>query len=110
MDFAFIVGYGTALWMGVVAASWVFWTPRAAAVARFGTLSVVLTRDLRDAAPGLRGPVGSHRCRDASTFLRVARKEPGTSRNGCSVSPMHTPAFPCCGRIGGSHGQLYRKS
>jgi hypothetical protein len=47
-DAALIVGYGTALWMGVVAASWVFWTPTAAAVARFGRpcVAVAVTADL----------------------------------------------------------------
>ena len=47
-DAAFIVGYGTALWMAVVAASWVFWTPSAAAVARFAKpcVAVAVTADL----------------------------------------------------------------
>jgi hypothetical protein len=35
-DYAFIVGYGTALWMGTTAATWVFWAPRAARLASTG--------------------------------------------------------------------------
>jgi hypothetical protein len=41
-DYAFIVGYGTALWMGATAATWVFWTPRALTWARAGRAAAVL--------------------------------------------------------------------
>ena len=42
-DFALIVGYGTALWMVTTAATWVFWTPRAARMARLARWLTVLT-------------------------------------------------------------------
>jgi hypothetical protein len=40
-DCVLIVGYGTALWMAVIAARWVFWTPTAAALATFGRYCTV---------------------------------------------------------------------
>ena len=42
-DFALIVCYGTALWMATTAATWVFWTPRAARVARLARWLTVLS-------------------------------------------------------------------
>ncbi len=41
-DHAFIVGYGTVLWMGATAALWVFWTPRASQLARTVRRAVVV--------------------------------------------------------------------
>ncbi len=41
-DFALIVAYGTALWMATTAATWVFWTPRAARIARLARWLTVL--------------------------------------------------------------------
>jgi hypothetical protein len=47
-DYAFIAGYGLALWLGTTAARWVFWSPRAAALARLGrgATVVVVVADL----------------------------------------------------------------
>lgn len=46
--YAFIAGYGLALWLGTTAARWVFWSPRAAALARLarGATLVVVVADL----------------------------------------------------------------
>ena len=41
-DFALIVGYGTALWMATTTATWVFWTPRAAHLARLARWLTVM--------------------------------------------------------------------
>jgi hypothetical protein len=41
-DYAFIAGYGLALWLGTTAARWVFWTERAASLARLGRGAAVL--------------------------------------------------------------------
>jgi len=47
-DYAFIAGYGLALWLGTTAARWVFWTERAASLARLGrrAAGVVVVADL----------------------------------------------------------------
>ena len=47
-DYAFIAGYGLALWLGTTTARWVFWSPRAAALARLGrgATVVVVVADL----------------------------------------------------------------
>ncbi len=42
-DLLFLACYGAGLWLGTVAASWVAWTPRVAAAARFGRTATVLT-------------------------------------------------------------------
>jgi hypothetical protein len=41
-DYAYIAGYGLALWLGTTAARWVFWTERAASLARLGRGAAVL--------------------------------------------------------------------
>jgi lysozyme family protein len=47
-DYPFILGYGVALWLGTTAARWVFWSPRAATLARLGRgmTVVVVVADL----------------------------------------------------------------
>jgi len=47
-DYGFIAGYGLALWLGTTAARWVFWTQRAATLARLsrGAVIVVVVADL----------------------------------------------------------------
>ena len=47
-DYAFIAGYGLALWLGTTAARWVFWSRRAASLARLGrgAAVVVVVADL----------------------------------------------------------------
>jgi hypothetical protein len=49
-DYALILGYGLALWLGTTAARWVFWSQRAAALARLsrGAILVVVVADLME--------------------------------------------------------------
>ena len=41
-DYVFIAGYGLALWLGTTAARWVFWSRRAATLARLGRSATVV--------------------------------------------------------------------
>ncbi len=70
-DFAFIVGYGTALWMATTTATWVFWTPRAAHLARLARWLTVMAV-LSDMAENICLGLAWTRPGSRGTFLDMA--------------------------------------